>query len=333
MTPYYLALAVITLLVSWGARPLGGILGVIDVPDGMRKNHPAPTPLTAGIAIMLPIFTLSAVLAFLTDDFSFYGTVVIAIAAFFVLGFADDRAHLRPTVRLLLSIMLCILIVNLLPDSVVSYFDFTFVSGRVSISGWDLLFTIMALAGFVYAVNMTDGMNGLTIGMGLIWSLLLLAYAPPQAMPLLIALIGCLVVALIFNLFGRHFLGDSGSYALSIFVALMATYSYRESGGALHADVVVAWFIIPVADCIRLVVERAIKGRSPMSPDTDHFHHILCRQLPVKFALLVYWGMVGVPGLLALLFPSLTVAWIGLVMLCYAFALVRSWVRASVPPY
>ena len=51
-----------------------------------------------------------------------------------------------------------------------------------------------------------------------------------------------------------------------------------------NADAVVAWFIVPVIDCLRLMAGRALQRRSPMTPDTDHLHHRLQKIMP-KFRL------------------------------------------------
>lgn len=318
----YALLGAVSLVICWRAVAIGRLLGVIDVPDGRRKAHPKPTPLVGGMAVVAPVFGLGATLAFATGNFELYGSLVIAIASFFTLGFADDRIHLRPSVRLFLSIMLCVMIVSLLPSISVTYWNFTFLDGPVSIQKWHLVFTVLVLIGFIYAFNMTDGMNGVAMGLALIWALLLLNYAPAELLPLVIALAITLSIAFLFNLRGRLFLGDSGAYALSIVVALLTNHSYNANSEALNADIVVVWFMIPVVDCLRLMVARAIKGRSPFSPDTQHLHHILCRFVPPAWALACYLLLAGMPGVLALLLPGLTVAWFALGLICYAAILV-----------
>lgn len=65
-----------------------------------------------------------------------------------------------------------------------------------------------------------------------------------------------LAVTLVFNLRGRLFLGDSGSYALSFVVAMLAIYTYDVGFTRLPADLVALWFLIPVVDCLRLMAKR-----------------------------------------------------------------------------
>ncbi len=103
-------------------------------------------------------------------------------------------------------------------------------------------------------------------------------------------------------------MGDSGAYALGMAIALLTIYVYNTTSGTLHADVVVVWFIVPVLDCLRLMVTRISERRSPGSPDADHLHHRLQRLLPRWAALFQYWALVAVPGALAIAMPSLAPA-------------------------
>ena len=66
----------------------------------------------------------------------------------------------------------------------------------------------------------------------------------------------CIFVTMIFNLRGALFLGDSGAYASGMAISLLTIYVYNTTNGTLHADVVVVWFIVPVLDCLRLIVTR-----------------------------------------------------------------------------
>ena len=145
----------------------------------------------------------------------------------------------------------------------------------------------------------------------------LLFYAPEHLRPLLMVFAVCLGIAFAFNLAGRLFLGDSGTYAISIFVGLLAIYCYSVGFDALRAEVVVLWFLIPIVDCLRLMALHAIAGRSPFSSDRNHFHHILADWMPWRWGLAAYLTLAGVPGLLALAFPSLALVWIVLALALY----------------
>ena len=127
----------------------------------------------------------------------------------------------------------------------------------------------------------------------------------------------CLCVALGFNLAGRLFLGDSGTYAISVFVGLLTIYCYKVGFHALRAEIVVLWFLVPITDSLRLIARRVITGRSPFTSDRDHLHHILAHLMPWRWGLVAYLALAGVPGLLALALPSLALVWIVLALAFY----------------
>ncbi len=306
-----------TLAASAASGPLGRWLGIIDYPDGLRKEHPAPVPLTGGLAVVFPFLCVLAYLALVEADYQLYGTLVVGGACFVVLGYVDDRHHLRPTSRLFLSVIICVAIMNIQPDMVIENLHFTVGSGSLSFPSWDLVFTIIVLVGFVYAFNMTDGINGLAIGIALVWVILLSFYAPPEVVPLLIVLGTGLLIALAFNMAGRQFLGDSGTYALSIVIALLSIYVYNRSGQTLPADVIVVWFIIPVVDCLRLMLTRSLDGCSPLSPDRNHLHHQLCRLMSARWVLVCYLLLIALPGVLTAWLPGLTLLWLGMTLAAY----------------
>jgi UDP-GlcNAc:undecaprenyl-phosphate GlcNAc-1-phosphate transferase len=193
----------------------------------------------------------------------------------------------------------------MVPSFVVEAFNFAFLSEPIPLHPFAILFSVLVIVGMMNAVNMADGTNGLACGLCLIWTLFFLVYAPPEAFAVLVVLGVSIFVTLIFNLRGRLFLGDSGSYALGLTISLLSIYVYNNAIGTLHADIVVVWFLVPVVDCLRLMTIRVCERRSPTSPDTNHLHHRLDRVVPAPYALFIYWLLVALPGAFAIALPSL----------------------------
>ncbi|MFP6706133.1 MAG: hypothetical protein VCE75_08905, partial [Alphaproteobacteria bacterium] len=113
--------AAISALVSVFAWPIGSWLGVLDVPDGGRKNHPAITPLAGGLAIGLPILVVLFISALLTSFLPLYLAIAASGLACFLLGLLDDRANIRPTYRLLLSLLLALAVLEVVPALMVTF--------------------------------------------------------------------------------------------------------------------------------------------------------------------------------------------------------------------
>lgn len=309
------------------AAPIGRLLRIVDVPDGDRKRHPEPTPMVGGIAVAVPVLAVLAVLAAATPFTPFHATVGVALAAFLGLGLIDDRSHLRPLFRLSFSTALALAVLFAVPSQQVTFFRLSFVDVAVFLGGgWSLLFTLLCLVGLQNAVNMADGRNGLALGLLLIWTLLLLGYAPPHVQPVLGALATALAVTAFFNLRGKLFLGDSGTYGLSIALGLLTIHVYTLEFPKLYADAVALWFLVPIVDAIRLMLFRMMDGRSPFTPDADHFHHILERWMPWRFGLPLYLALVAGPALVALAIPESTLPLaIGVLIVYCSVVLAAHW--------
>ena len=257
-------------------------LGLLDFPDsdGGRKRHAAITPLVGGIAIagasvgaallamqMAPAPAQAVHLAWLAGS----------VAAMFCIGVADDRFHLSPVLRLGAALIVLLLVTSEAPDFSLAFLRFSGQQRLWLLDSWGDGFTLLCLLGLLNAVNMADGKNGIVIGMGLIWTVVLAAHAPAAMLPVLAAAGAALAVLWGFNMKGRLFLGDGGSYAISALFGLLAIYAYNHDFEVMRADDVAVMFAIPVFDTIRLMISRVAQRRSPFEGDRDHLHHhLLC---------------------------------------------------------
>lgn len=297
----------VTLAVCFGARRLGLWLGVMDQPDGARKLHARTTPQVGGLAVGVPIVLFALIQSVSTDFAPLYATIALAGAALLALGTVDDRRHIRPAVRLGISFLVCVGALYSVPGLQIAFLKFTGFGAALYLDSlWVWVFSLICLVGLQNAVNMADGKNGLVLGMALVWSALLWLHAPEHLRPLLELLFLALAITFAFNLAGRLFLGDGGTYTLGGLIGLLAIYCYVVGVPRLTADTVMLWFLVPVLDCLRLIVSRLRQGRSPFSSDLNHLHHILAELMPWRWGLPVYLGLVGVPALLALAAPERT---------------------------
>lgn len=293
------------LLLCLGARPVGRLLGVIDHPDGVngRKRHKGPTPLTGGLAVMLP--TLFAITLFLPGLNGAGLAILTATSIVLVIGLVDDRGHLKPGLRLALSSLALLGALLFAPDLRLWVLHFSFMSYATSLGPvLGILLALICLLGLQNAVNMADGKNGLVIGLSLIWTVFLMIAAPTEWLPVLLALFLALGVTFAFNIKGRLFLGDAGSYSISILLGLLSIYVFNHSRVPLPADIILIWFLVPVLDCLRLIVTRARDGRRIFSGDRNHLHHLIYDAMPWRFGLPLYLSMVFLPGLFAMVFPE-----------------------------
>jgi UDP-GlcNAc:undecaprenyl-phosphate GlcNAc-1-phosphate transferase len=296
-------------LISWvifaNARIIGEKLHVIDHPDGLRKVHEAATPLVAGFGILIPLFLwCAATLAIGSHrDTSTLLVVVLCGLGATLVGYTDDQSSTSPSSRLLsillFSVIALVLNQRLIP-SVISVIGL----GPLPIPYWFAFpLVAIALAGFVNAVNMADGQNGLAIGMALVWSGCIAHVTSGATSAVAQTMFFTTLTALVFNLAGLAFLGDSGTYGLGFVVGLLAIEAHNSWG--VPAQTVCVWFFFPVLDCLRLIVRRTRQGRYPFGSDLDHFHHHLQTRLGRNLSLVVYLGAMAATSIISSLAPKL----------------------------
>jgi UDP-GlcNAc:undecaprenyl-phosphate/decaprenyl-phosphate GlcNAc-1-phosphate transferase len=309
------------------AGPVGRVLGVIDYPDGGRKSHARPTPMVGGIALMVPLLLVTLVEAsWQPEAAGIFTTLLLIGVGFLVLGWFDDRHHVSPGVRLLVSSALFGAVILLQPGLALTQLDFGgAVVLRLSVVAFP--FTILCLVGLQNAINMADGMNGLLIGLSIFWTACLLGYAPDELQPYLTFMLLGLIILLLYNLAGALFLGDAGSYTIGGTIGILMIYCYQRADGALPVLTVVLWLVVPVADCLRVMAMRALQQRSPLEADKNHLHHRLARHWRWPICLAIYVTLVVVPGTIGALWPDSSLAMVGLSLACYGGLLLLTSVR------
>jgi UDP-GlcNAc:undecaprenyl-phosphate GlcNAc-1-phosphate transferase len=295
----------LTVIICLFARPLGDWLGVIDHPDTDRKNHADSTPLVGGIAVMVPL-VLWASGGLLWEQGStpgFYLSILLCGGGIAILGFMDDQQTISAGGRLLLLIMFSTIALRLDPALTID---------RIHFAAWGWLatpqlllpaLTVLSLAGFSSAVNMTDGLDGLVLALVCIWSICLASLGESEVSAAASVIAAASAITLLYNLRGRLFLGDCGAFAIAFVVGMLAVRSHNI--GRLPLETALVWFYVPVLDCLRLIPLRLWRGRSPFQPDREHFHYRLSARLGERWALLIYVGVVGATSVLATLMPQL----------------------------
>lgn len=317
----------VSLLVGVQARWLGLRLGLLDFPDGKggRKLHRHITPLVGGIAITGAGVIGAALLATLAGpgvNQHMLLWFIICATGMFGLGAFDDRAGLSPHFRLLADTVIMLAAISQVDDFRVQFLLFSGQVAPIIFPGpAGAAFTVVCLVGLLNAVNMADGKNGMVIGQAIVWSVILYIRLPVDMAPLMLCLLGALVVLMWFNMRGRLFLGDGGSYGLSAIFGLLAIYCWNRGYAFMHADDIALIFAVPVFDTIRLMMWRVLQGKSPFTPGRDHLHHHLYVRwgwpAPLPWVLM----LVAVPNMAAIIFPGTALLWLGATLAAYVLLL------------
>ncbi len=203
----------------------------------------------------------------------------LTVFACMCLGLMDDLRNnrLSPRIRLLLTFSIFAACLIYYPSLIPHNFSFTALNFLMSVPliGW--LITVIFCAGFINAVNMADGANGLipgTLTLAFIIFFLetgLLVYA--------VLMTSCSLFAIFNIISGRLFLGDAGTYGLGSALVLSGLYLFSE--GYFSAPFLAVLFAYPCIDLVFTVMRRKSQGKFIMLPDNDHLHnriHFHCQR-------------------------------------------------------
>lgn len=291
---YWITLLAFVLSVTFclSFRELARKWYLIDTPDA-RKHHEGNVPLCGGIAIALS-FCITIALSP-----SLFGSASISpflpgLLLILAIGVIDDRFKLPVAPRLATQLLAALLMIGIAGLNQIHLHLSSEISSthfeQMNLLGYVLngpVFFIVALAfivGLINAVNMSDGVDGLTASStaaSLFWLALISMSASEGWLGFqLLALMASCLGFLVFNM--RHrwrarasmFMGDGGSTFLGASLAgavLLLTGSHAKIAFPILLWVV----IVPVIDTLSLIIRRLSARRSPFSPDRQHLHHLL----------------------------------------------------------
>jgi len=86
-----------------------------------------------------------------------------------------------------------------------------------------------------------------------------------------------MILIFIYNIFGKTFLGNSGTSLLSIFFSLSIINDYNVIK-TLYADEILLILIFPGLDMIRVTFERILNRKKIYYADKTHLHHYLIKK-------------------------------------------------------
>ena len=257
-------------------------LGLMDRPGG-RKRHARPVPVVGGAGVMCG---LAAAVAMLGPNLAAYWPIALGLVLLALVGVADDALHLGSSPKFVFQIIAAALAVGYggaLVETLGAFPD-----GRPLVLGaLAVPFSMLAIVGFINALNMLDGVDGLAGGAALVMlgGLAVAASLNGGGASLALATlaIAAVMAFLVFNVRtpwqprARVFLGDGGSLPLGLLVAWLAIEISQSPGGVL-SPMALAWIlVVPVLDTVFVMLRRLLQGRSPFVGDRIHLHHILLR--------------------------------------------------------
>lgn len=281
---------------------------ITDAPD-YRKLQKRPVPVLGGLGVY--VGTIIALLCSIilwrlsggeATIFQLFVPVMISSIMLYV-GLFDDLIGLRPRTKFIFQILTICLLWAI---GGLSIHNFHGLFGVYDVEWYVALpFSIFVGVGMINAINLIDGVNGLSSGFGILScvgaGLYFYVHLDYHYALFSFLFAGALFPFFIYNVFSRKykiFIGDSGSLVMGtiayVLVSHALSYDFSNSPYYWFDDYVVALFFalyaIPVVDCLRVMLSRMKHGKSPFNPDKTHLHHYLikigCSHFLTTFAIL-----------------------------------------------
>ncbi len=295
-------------------------VGAIDIPNERRVNK-KPMPRLGGVAVIIGFFvsviyliitmTVERTLNLADNDYGirlvgyFIGIFILAIACFI-----DDSKGIPPLCKLAAQILaaICVVVCGVnIGDINIPIFDTV-----IRLNGiWTVILTVAWIIGITNAINLIDGLDGLSSGITLIACLSLLIIfslngAPVISIVLITALSGALVGFLPYNFNpARTFIGDTGSNFLGFSIAVISIMGVAKTYTAIVVMAPIIVLALPIFDTLFAIIRRIIKGKSfkaVLMPDKGHLHHrLIAKGYTHKQAVLILYGISATLGMFAII--------------------------------
>lgn len=258
---------------------------IVDNPDA-RKLQRRPVPVLGGACVYFGT-VMALCIANLFFDCSDLFPIMCAMTIMLCVGIVDDIIDLSPSLRFFIEIL--VVGVALCPndymiDSLHGLWGINEISVYLAVP-----LAIVAGVGIINAINLVDGVDGLSTGYCMMASTLFgIMAALVKDWPMLIMAViavGALIPFFLHNVFGKYtkmFIGDGGTLfmgvLISVFVMNMLNseplYVEYVARGMGLIPFTVAVLAVPVFDTLRVMSMRMLRGNSPFKPDKTHLHHI-----------------------------------------------------------
>jgi UDP-N-acetylmuramyl pentapeptide phosphotransferase/UDP-N-acetylglucosamine-1-phosphate transferase len=252
---------------------------------GERRSHTASTPSLGGIAIFAGL--LFSIIMW--TPFNVFGDLQYILCAYiilFLVGAKDDIAPVSARKKLVAQILAAIILVF---KSNILFTSFYGVFGIHELPHWASIFiSIFTILVIINAFNLIDGINGLSGSIGTLISITLGTwFLLMERMDMAIiayALAGAAIAFLKYNFTpAKIFMGDTGSLIIGLtcsiliieFIELHQTAPNSPYAFSAVPAVAIGIMILPLFDTLRVFIVRAARGKSPLSPDRSHIHHLL----------------------------------------------------------
>ncbi|ERL66474.1 phospho-N-acetylmuramoyl-pentapeptide-transferase [Schleiferilactobacillus shenzhenensis] len=307
LVSFCLTAAVEPLLIRYFRRHHEGQKIRQEGPKWHAKKSGTPTMGGIGFIVVIVVTVLAA-----AATHSLHRTLLVALLVllgFGLIGFADDgmklfykrNMGLKAWQKLLGQIVISAIFLWVYFSEKMPYSLYIPFVGVVADSVFFAAFALFWLVGFSNAVNLTDGLDGLVSGLGIIafgvYAIIAWQDARTDVLLICLAVVGALAAFLLFNHKpAKIFMGDVGSLALGGLLAAVSIMLHREWSLLLVGIV----FVCETASVILQVGSFKLTGKRlfKMTPIHHHFEMLGWSEWRV---VLTFWTVGALGGILYLM--------------------------------
>ncbi|MGI6361667.1 MAG: MraY family glycosyltransferase [Bacillota bacterium] len=295
-------------------------LGVVDYPNA-RKVHSGVMPRMGGVAIYAGFVVGTMILGFYTREVA---ALLIASTLVMGVGLVDDIKGVSPKVKLIVQFIAALILVKY--GIYVEFITNPFTGGMISLGFLSIPITILWLVGVSNAVNLIDGLDGLSSGVSAIAALTMsvVCFAQGQVAASFIAAV-LAASAFGFLRFNFHpaktFMGDCGSLFLGFTLAALSVMGLTKGATMISIFIPLIILGIPIFDTFFAIVRRKVKHKPILDADKGHLHHCLLglglshrKTVLLIYAISVIMGAAGI--LMAVLTSSQAVVVLIIISVC-----------------
>tara|TARA_Y100001970_G_scaffold291954_1_gene431229 strand:+ start:9241 stop:10245 length:1005 start_codon:yes stop_codon:yes gene_type:complete len=233
-------------------------------------------PLSGGIYILFAILIL----------FKNNINLCLFFVVFFLFGLASDKKYISSPLKRFLIQLFFIIAFVLFFDLRISDLRNPYIQDFLNIKFVSYIFVIFCFLVLVNGSNFIDGLNGLQLSYYLIIIAVLFKNNLLTSIGIdninSIFLIVLFFYLVILNFKNKLFLGDNGSYILSLFAGfiLIKIYNYNQNISPYYIALLL-WY--PCFENLFSIVRKLNFNSSPLRPDNKHLHQLLYLFIKKKY--------------------------------------------------
>lgn len=299
---------------------LANKVGAVDEPKDERRINKVTMPRLGGLAVIAGFFVSIVYLLIvmvMENKINLYeesynikllgfglGALIIGVTCFI-----DDVKGVPALGKLIAQVAAAVLVVK--AGIRIDTLDIPFFNIANASPMFYAGLTVCWIVGITNAMNLIDGLDGLSTGISLIACLSLLIIfslngSPLISIVLITALGGALCGFLPYNFNpAKTFIGDTGSNFLGYCLSIISILGIAKTYTAIVIVAPLMVLALPIFDTLSSIVRRVISGKSLkaiIQPDANHLHHkMLKKGFTQKQAVLIMYGLSATFGMFAII--------------------------------